>query len=243
MFSSLVSATKTTFIKFRALELENSRLQSSLKKLVVQKNLMEDALYRAFTKCLNKKKEKIRMLEQKLDNSDKQNSTAKLKNSPVQDRKIRTRNKRKLTRRKAFSDTSSSSTDSDSEVDSGLSGNVVDEGKLYNVDTDIEEQEEERNTVNSKSNISTAIIDVKSSGSGTETDFSFDEDNSSSKPVFEKKKALSCSQVKRKSSVGYKNDAIRPEKKAKPIDISIPSDGNGSESEDLYDHELLLNDL
>jgi len=49
-------------VKFLDLSREKRVLEATVNSLIVQKNKMEDELYRAFAKCINAKKDKIKLL-------------------------------------------------------------------------------------------------------------------------------------------------------------------------------------
>jgi hypothetical protein len=87
-------AASTDDMEFHStLQTENDKLKKQIKRLTIEKNKLEDQLYRAFWKCLNTKKRKIAELEKELSKvkGDNKNNNGRNKKARLSGNKTRRR--------------------------------------------------------------------------------------------------------------------------------------------------------
>jgi len=218
-------------------------LQAALKKLTVEKNLMEDSMYRAFAKCLNSKKEKIRQLHERIGlpvEVDRSRGTKTDKGKPKEPTR-----KSKRTFKNFHSDSESEDTNSqESPIPLPLMKSTAEPSstkELYNNDTDTESDEAPcQFTSTSKANKPPkAFLIVSSEDDDSETDYEGDIE------------AIGSSKQE-----GPAGDESRPKETGLPIneknnnnDQKGPSPSKqakmGSDSDPMskYDCDKLLDDL
>ncbi|CAL8111814.1 unnamed protein product [Orchesella dallaii] len=163
--------SETQYVDTEKLQQENQKLRKEMRDLVIQKNTMEDRLYRAINKLLNTKKRRIKKLEGELEklkkgegSSDADNHCKTCRCAEAADEDEQSDNEPAVKKTRRSKGAPILISDDDDEADSD---NTHDPGSGYGSETDIDEEPASKSasTSSSPNKQKTVIVAVASNES------------------------------------------------------------------------------